>query len=91
MPSRSVQVAGRLDSHLKRFEGDPTINRFDRGISGYYIASARATRNGRISIIYVVYQGARTLSLAEAEAYLAWLDAGNVGTHHEMRVGISGR
>jgi len=43
--------------------------------------------NGRwgISISYKEYQYSVDISLEEAEEYLKWLDAGNVGTHWEMR------
>ena len=34
---------------------------------------------------YVSYQGEASLKKAEAEAYLAWLDAGNVGRHYEQQ------
>lgn len=76
-----AEVAARINAHLKRFQYDPTINvRPKGGILPYYFPGADAgTRYVRIW--YVTFQGeAAKLTRAEAEAYLAWLDRGGVGT-----------
>ena len=45
---------------------------------------ARAFVAGRyIGICYVNYQGHSNVTRADAERYLEWLDAGNVGKHHQ--------
>jgi hypothetical protein len=77
------EIASRISAHLKRFEGDPktNIDRSGRGLFDYY--GAHATRAGSyVSVTYISYQGSRTLRKDEALAYLAWLDAGGVGTHY---------
>lgn len=89
------ELAQKIDAHLKRFERDPKINpgkRYDNerkkwvsdptGLRDYFGAGARGDRH-RVWIIYITYQGGRHLSIEDAEKYLAWLDAGNVGRHFE--------
>ncbi len=77
------EIAERISKHLKRFEADKEINiRTGRGTSRFYFANARHT--GRfVQITYITYQGFTSLSKAEAEKYLAWLDAGNIGWHYK--------
>lgn len=86
---RSREVAEKINEYLHRFEHNPEINfrrRYDpSGTGAYFCAQATHTGNGRVLVRYVDYQGSTTMSLAEAEAYLAWLDAGNVGTHYEQQ------
>lgn len=90
----AAEVGQRIDAHLRRFEADPEINpgrRFDKkekarvldpmGVKDYYCARACGDRH-RVWVIYVSYQGGDHLSVEDATAYLSWLDAGNVGTHH---------
>lgn len=79
------EIAARISAHLKRFEKDPKINVTVGGSSGvrtYYNTSA-ARCGSRVGVCYVSYQGWTNLKKADAEAYLAWLDAGNVGRHYE--------
>jgi len=89
----AAALAQKIDAHLKRIEGDPTLNlgkRFDKerkewvpdekGVHGYYGARAHGDKY-RVWIIYVTYQGGSYLSIEDAEKYLAWLDVGNVGPH----------
>ena len=88
-------IAARIDAHLKRFEADKSgVNRDrGRGPSGlswesrgrpFYRAGASAA--GRyVYVRYVSYQGLSRLKRGEALAYLAWLDAGNVGTYAEQQ------
>lgn len=70
------EIAARIDAHLKRVEADPDARRrFNfRG------ASARAA-GAWVRIHYATYYHVWSLRKAEAERYLAWLDAGNVGLH----------
>ena len=82
---RLAQLAARIDAHLRRFEADPQINApRERGgltTTPYYQAFATAHRR-RVLIQYVSYQHQSALTAEQARAYLDWLDAGNVGTHH---------
>ena len=83
-----TEVASRINAHLKRFEGDPAINRYADArreqdkLRPYYFAHANRA-GGRVSIQYVAYQGGSCISKADAEKYLTWLDAGNVGRHFQ--------
>src|SRR5438270_3181 len=86
-PTRSLkEIAAAIDAHLKRFEADPKLNRYKypsrHKLSPFWHAGAGAS-NSWISICYVGYQGVSSLRRKEAEIYLAWLDAGNVGRHFE--------
>lgn len=75
------ELAARIDAHLKRFEADPEINKPRRdGTHPYYQCGAWSA--GRwLNVLYVDYQGTTSLTRTQAEQYLAWLDAGNVGRH----------
>jgi len=80
------EIGSRINAHLKRFEKDKAINKNSqadgRGLSDYYCASAG--RAGRfVCVTYITYQGHSSLTRAQAEAYLKWLDAGNAGKHFE--------
>lgn len=55
------------------------------GLGLYFNAGAYPTGNGRVGVVYICYQGASTLPLAEAEVYLAWLDAGEIGRHYDQQ------
>jgi len=79
-----AEIASRIGQHLRRFEKDAQINKKDdRGLSPYW--NVFAHRNGRyVQVQYVSYQGHSSLTRAEAEKYLAWLDAGNVGRHYSV-------
>lgn len=83
-----AEVAARIAAHLKRFETDPLINVWKNGRVGgtrpYFWATARAA-GSRVAVQYISYQGWSTLTKVEALAYLAWLDAGNVGRHHRQQ------
>lgn len=77
------EVAGRIRAHLERFEADPAINTDEsgQGRRRYYEVNAWAA--GRyINVRYIAYQLTHSLPRADAERYLAWLDAGNVGSHY---------
>lgn len=88
------ELAEKIREHLARFEADPVINaerffehngeRKSKGIP-FFHANAYYPGGPRIGVVYVSYQGSTNLTRDEAEAYLAWLDAGNVGTHFRMK------
>jgi hypothetical protein len=77
-------IANRIALHLRSFERNPKINHIDKAsrTARFFWASAWSTGR-RVCVTYVSYQGPTKLTRAEAAAYLAWLDAGNVGTHFE--------
>lgn len=80
--SRLDDIAKRITAHLKRFEADPKINAPDAKYHTTPYHWPQAWRAGnRIGIRYVSYQTDSYLRAADAENYLAWLDAGNVGKH----------
>jgi hypothetical protein len=89
----AADLAGRIQDYLWRFEADPVINEGYRmqdgtrvpdphGLCDYYHAQARNTQH-RVWIKYIAYHGHSTLTIEEASQYLAWLDEGNVGEHHQ--------
>lgn len=91
----AIALGQKIAAHLRRIEGDLALNpprRFDdaskawvldaAGMSAYYGARARGDRY-RVWVIYVSFQGGSYMSIEDAETYLAWLDAGNVGRHFE--------
>lgn len=82
-----AEIENRIHAHLKRFERDPVINKRGKRagmmLLPYFLPNAY-TFGRFVRVMYVMYQGAVSLSKAEALAYLRWLDAGNVGTHYQM-------
>lgn len=91
----AAAISQKIDVHLKRIENDPTLNpsrRLDkdqktwvpdeRGTRAFYGAGSSGDRY-RVWVIYVTYQGGSYMAIEDAEKYLAWLDAGNVGRHFE--------
>jgi hypothetical protein len=83
-PLKLGEIAERIHAHLKRFEADPEINRKDPTYKTRRFYMASATSTGRyVSVRYINYQGHSNLERPEAEGYLAWLDAGNVGEHYK--------
>ncbi len=78
------EITARIKEHLRRFETDSKINKRDNyGLLPFY--NTNCWVGGRwLFVLYVAYQGASRLTTAQAEEYLAWLDAGNVGPHHQM-------
>lgn len=84
---KMAEIAQRINAHLKRFQTDPVINagytdERRKGLHPYYQVGAGYSGN-RVFVTYVGYQGQDGLTKAEALAYLAWLDAGNIGKHYE--------
>lgn len=84
--ARINELAEKIDVHLKRFERDPEINapHPKYKTSSYYRAYASGYR-GKVTVCYISFQGQSRLTLEEAEAYLVWLNAGNVGQHHKQQ------
>ncbi len=74
-PYRAHDSSGwRLATEAERQRGE--------GIRWFF--GARASATGRyVSVKYISYQSSTSLSKEEAERYLAWLDAGNIGKHYE--------
>ena len=79
------KIAARIHEHLARFEADPEVNYFTGGTRRRFYQAGAGTRGRFVSVTYISYQGSNTLTKKEAEAYLAWLDAGNVGRHFEQQ------
>jgi hypothetical protein len=82
------EIGKKIHAHLKRFERDPVINvrkSVEYGTVPYYNVYARGSgKTGKyVYITYISYQGHVRLSRDDAEKYLAWLEAGNVGRHFE--------
>ncbi len=75
-----AEIAERIAAHLLRMEKtDPK-----RGSSrcAYYMPNAWAA-GPRVGVRYVSYQSTTNLTKADALEYLAWLDAGNEGSHYK--------
>lgn len=81
------EISDRINTHLERMEKDPKINKTRKsGISPFYYAGA--SRHGRYCrVVYVSFQGSRSLTKGEAWKYLQWLDSGKNGKHHSMKEG----
>jgi hypothetical protein len=77
------KLAARIHAHLERFESDPAINTTTTGTLRCFYMAGCSTSGRFIYVRYISYQGSTALSKAEAETYVAWLDAGNVGRHFE--------
>ena len=77
-----TEIAAKINAHLMRFEADKTINANAKGQPYYHAGCCRA--GSYVQVKYVSYQGETNISRADALAYLAWLDAGNVGKHYAM-------
>ena len=78
---RLTDIAEKIDTHLKRFEASKKINKLDKkhNTQPYYNAGAYQGGN-KVRVKYISYQGGTMLDKTEALRYLAWLDAGNVGS-----------
>ncbi len=85
------EIGDRIHAHLDRFEKDPKINVVRGGpgkpgegtLNFYHVNAWGAGRY--VGVRYVSYQGGSMLKKDEAAAYLAWLDAGNIGTHYDQQ------
>ena len=87
-----TETANAIATHLIRFSRTPS------SASKTWIDSAGTEREltlfwypvcyragPRVKVKYVSYQYESSLTKAEAEQYLAWLDAGNVGRHYDAK------
>lgn len=81
------KLAARIGEHLEAFEADPEINKLvsAEGTRKRFYSAGAINRGRFVYVTYITYQGSTALSKKEAEAYLAWLDAGNVGRHFEQQ------
>lgn len=78
-------IALRLTAHLKRIEADPALNKA-RPVSGFRMLYDATVRNaGSCLMVTYATNVEHRLTKTEALAYLAWLDAGNVGTHYTQQ------
>jgi hypothetical protein len=78
------EIAEAINVHLKRFEANPAVNIPRNDLHPYYRAGSWYPGAGKVSVMYVSYQGPTKMTRAEAEQYLAWLDAGNAGKHYQI-------
>jgi hypothetical protein len=79
-------VTNAIHAHFVRIEADEQLNqRIDfRGQPQVRLFNAQAWRYGRrVKVRYISYQGDSDLTMTEAQRYLAALDAGYTGRHHE--------
>jgi hypothetical protein len=81
-------IAAQIQAHLERFAADPTTATTQNiyGPRLTLFASPTCCRSSnRVLVRYVGFRphGAKSFTSADAAAYLAWLDAGNVGQHLE--------
>lgn len=76
---RAEHLATAIDGYLKEFE---QLEQDQDVKKSFYNASAIG-EGPFVEITYISYQGASKLVIEEAEKYLAWLDAGNIGRHYE--------
>ncbi len=91
-PRTLLVITKAIKAHLVRFEHDNKINPRTKRTSPRVKALPKKYSNVlvqpehgvRVWIRYQDHTGGDTLMHAQAERYLDWLDAGNVGTHHEM-------
>lgn len=79
------EIADRIRVHLKRFEADQEINasRESHANTKPYYSAFASVAGAYVYVQYISYQGGSNMRRADAEKYLAWLDAGNVGRHFE--------
>ena len=88
-PPRSQVVAEAIARHLKRFESDTdgvnALVQWTEGLRFRPFADPEACASGGRVLVTYDQRRSSTLTLVEAEGYLAWLDAGNVGKHHEWK------
>lgn len=86
MRAEAQDIVAKIDAHLKRIERDPKLNPTDPKykVRQFYCASASLENYNSVRLLYVAYQGDSHVTRDDAARYLAWLDAGNVGTHHTL-------
>jgi hypothetical protein len=98
LPRRSVNgmkltdTALSISRHLQRFANDKSIaeklwtdgNGQDHALTLYW-GPVCYRAGSRAKVKYVAYQYESSLTKSEAEEYLAWLNAGNIGTHRDVK------
>lgn len=77
------KIAKRISAHLQRFEKDPAINTVGHSNIHKFFRAGSWHAGRFVHVQYISFQGSTHLTKAEAETYLAWLDAGNIGTHRQ--------
>lgn len=82
--SRLDELADKIHKHLLRIFEDPVLNPYRDGRRNFYYPGARRA-GAYVSVWTVSYMGKDMLRRPEAETYLAWLEAGNVGSPLSMR------
>lgn len=91
-PPSLTEVANRIAKHLTRFAAQKAIAEKEwtdshgdtRKLTMFWRPGAYRA-GSRVKVRYVSYQYESSLTRDEAINYLAWLDAGNVGRHYELR------
>lgn len=80
-----LEISAKINAHLKRLEVDPVLNVRSNGKNGPRFYCAGSCVSGRyVAVMYISYQGSSKLSKADAEVYLAALDAGSNERHFEV-------
>lgn len=85
-----TMIAGEIAAHLARFAADPSINvpetvtAHDGPLPRLYDGASAGVLGGGIDIRYRRHSTGDNLVRSEAEAYLTWLNAGNVGKYGDM-------
>lgn len=78
------EIVQRIGDHLRRLEADKQYNKVDPRYKTRRLYYAGAGVYGaKVGITYVTYQGRSLVTREEALSYLAALDGGFKGTHHE--------
>lgn len=89
------EIADRITAHLQRFAADPKL-RETQNISGprvtRFSAPSAKPGGGRIRLRFVDTGLTAGVCVFKGQAiqYLAWLDAGNVGTLDDWRRAVKG-
>lgn len=86
-------LAAEISARLRALEADTAWNRqAHTGRDGrpssharLYNAGASPRRGGKVQVTCVSFQGSHDLERGQAEDYLAWLQAGSRGTHHDAQ------
>lgn len=74
-----AEIAQKMDAHLKRIAEDPALNPTGTGKLRPYFHPFAAVAGRYVKVSYVSYQSTWSMPKSVAAAYLAWLEAGNVG------------
>lgn len=85
-PLTTKQIASRIDAFLKGFEKDSNINICRDGAWDYFMPNVQS--RGRWVWVEYAPPTISALSKPSAIRYLAWLEAGNIGTHRDAQRSI---